>query len=123
MKKLVSWRPQIFVFGGGISVVTLLIYLIFGNSANWVFTLIALFISFLISWGLPKLLFFLLSKILPKKVMTVISWYYIIAAVLGFAAGIVYFIMRFPDTYGYGCFNSLGGLLAVLDYNEKAQMQ
>ncbi len=120
MEKLIKAKKYILFAGIIITLILLGIFLIFGNSNDKVLFLILSVVLPFIIYGFIRLLFFAISKIAPLKIMTIFSYFFIIACVLGLILTVIpYFIMHFPNGYSPIMSCLFATVTGVLDYNIK----
>lgn len=120
MKKLIKAKKYILFASIILTLILLGIFLIFGNSNDKVLFLILSVVLPFIIYGFIRLLFFVISKNAPLKIMTIFSYFFIFACVLGLILSVIpYFIMQFPNGYSPIMPCLFAAIIGVLDYNTK----
>ncbi|MGM9683014.1 MAG: hypothetical protein ACI3XQ_05385 [Eubacteriales bacterium] len=97
MKKLIPLRKVLFVIGVVLTVITSILFLILGNPAQKVSTILATFIAIPLVYLFIRFMFYILGKKATNKMLTAFLWFFMIAGIVLILMGLINFFASFPS--------------------------
>ncbi|MBE6617960.1 MAG: hypothetical protein E7627_08500 [Ruminococcaceae bacterium] len=97
LKKLVELRKPIILTLIGALLISLILYIIFGDGEDTVMVLVGTLIMPFIIYGFFRLMFKVVEKNAPVTVLNFFVWFFLIAGFFGIVMMFVGFISNFPS--------------------------
>ncbi len=97
MKKIIPLRKIILIIGIALTVITSVLFLIYGNGEGKISSLIATFIVVPLVYLFVRLSFYVIGKNGTKTVLDIYSWFFIIGGLLAVLVGAINFFTPFPS--------------------------
>ncbi len=119
MKKLIPLRKIILPAGVVLTAALLALYLILSESTEKMTLLVATLIAPALFYGFVRLVFLIVSKNISGKLLTVISYFLLLAGVMALIMGILPMITTFPDGYSPTFPIGIALIVGVLDDRHK----
>lgn len=120
LKKLVELRKPIILIPSGALLISLVLYLIFGDGEDTVMVLVGTLIMPFVTFGFFKLMFKVIEKNAPVTVLNIFIWFFLIAGLFGIVMMFVGFISNFPSASPLSlacCIGLVAGALAEAKKN------